>query len=454
MNNKQMEEDTIDLGKIASNVLEYKKEIVGIVGACTIVAGIYANVLPNEYESTTLVQTRSVGKDIGGLSAMAAAMGVSIGGSSGDSSENYMALMKTRRVLEPVIDSLEWEDEKSKPSAAGFAQKYLDIKNVKKTNLIQVTANGKTPEEAQKISQGVVGSFLAMQTDMNQQTQSLLVKFLNERIELAQKESEEAAANLAAYSKEHQIYSPDEQIKSALDQLNAYDKSIAEMEVDGKSAQAQYEIANSKLGDQKARSKEFRINDNTNVVSLRGEIVKKRVELVELTAKYTEENPEVIQARKDLQRLNNLLIEEVDTAVDSNVVSVNAIHDSILKDKVEAEVKMEATTASLDALRQKRSEKEQTLKNLPDGAMDYIKLKSDAELKQEVYLSLVKECEKDRVQEAMESMDIQIIDEANLPNINAPSKPKKKLIIMAGMLLGIVISCIYVIFKYRRNCEG
>lgn len=454
MNNNQMQEDTIDLGKLAGIALEHKKQIAGIVGVCTVIAGIYANVLPNEYESTTLVQTRSVGKDIGGISAMAAAMGVSIGGGSSDSPENYMELMKTRHVLEPVIDSLEWEDEKAKPSAAGFAKKYLDIKNVKKTNLIQVTASGKTPEEAKQISQGVVDSFLAMQTDMNQQTQSLLVKFLNERIELARKESEDAANKLAAYSKEHKIYSPDDQIKSALEQLNAYDKSIAEMEVDGKSAQAQFEIADSKLGDQKARSKQFRINDNTNVVSLRSEIVKKRVELVELTAKYTEENPQVIQARKDLQRLNNLLIEEVDTAVDSNVASVNTVHDGLLKDKVEAEAKMEAANASLEALRQKRSEKEQDLKNLPDGAMDYIQLKSDAELKQEVYLSLVKECEKDRVQEAMESMDIQIIDEANLPNINAPSKPRKNLIIMAGMLLGILISCIYVIFKYRSNCEG
>ena len=140
--------------------------------------------------------------------------------------------MQTRHVLEPVIDSLEWEDEKAKPKAGGFAKKYLDIQNIKKTNLIKVTASGKTPEEAQKISQGVVDSFLAMQTDMNRQTQSLLVTFLNERIELAKKESDEAAQKLAAYSKEHQIYSPEDQIKSALEQLNVYDKSIAEMEVD------------------------------------------------------------------------------------------------------------------------------------------------------------------------------------------------------------------------------
>ena len=42
------------------------------------------------------------------------------------------------------------------------AKKYLDIKNTKQTNLITVTAKGKTPEEAQKISQAVVDNFLTL----------------------------------------------------------------------------------------------------------------------------------------------------------------------------------------------------------------------------------------------------------------------------------------------------
>ncbi|MBO6204213.1 MAG: chain-length determining protein, partial [Selenomonas sp.] len=205
----QAQEDTIDLSKLANIAVAHKKQVGSIIIGCTLLATGISFVLPKQYESTTLVQTRSAGKDISGAAAMASMMGINMGGSSSANSPiNYMELMKSRRVLEPIIDDMEWEDEKNKPEAAAFAKKYLDIKNTKQTNLITVTAKGKTPEEAQKISQAVVDNFLLLQTDMNQQTQSLLVKFLESRIEDAKKDAEEARTKFAKYQQEHKVYSP------------------------------------------------------------------------------------------------------------------------------------------------------------------------------------------------------------------------------------------------------
>lgn len=257
----QVQEDTIDLGKLAQIAGRHKREVGSIIIGCTLLAAGISFVLPKQYESTTLVQTRNAGKDLSGLSSMASMMGINIGGGSSNSGSptNYIELMKSRHVLEPVIDSLDWPDEKRKPSASGFAKSNLDIKNTKQTNLITVTGKGRTPEEAQKISQGVVDNFLAMQTDMNQQTQSLLVKFLNERIETAKKESEDADQKLASFSKEHHIYSPDDQSKAALEQLAAFDKAIGEMQVKQKSSQAQYDVATQKLGEQKVATRQYNI---------------------------------------------------------------------------------------------------------------------------------------------------------------------------------------------------
>ncbi|MBO6204636.1 MAG: chain-length determining protein, partial [Selenomonas sp.] len=114
----QLQEDTIDLGKLASIASDHKKEIATIIAGCTILATGVSFVLPKQYESTTLVQTRSAGKDISGAAAMASMMGINMGGSSSSGSPiNYMELMKSRRVLEPIIDDMEWEDEKKKPEA-------------------------------------------------------------------------------------------------------------------------------------------------------------------------------------------------------------------------------------------------------------------------------------------------------------------------------------------------
>ena len=444
-------EESIDLGRLLQIMLERKKIVGGIIVTCTIVAVLAAFLLPKQYESTTLVQTRSAGKDIGGAAAMAAAMGINIGGSSSNASPlNYIELMKSRRVLEPIIDEMEWPDGK-KPQAKDFAKQKLDIKNTKQTNLIEVTAKGRTPEEAQMISQGVVDNFLTMQTENSQQTQSLLVRFLNERIENAKQEADDAAAKLAAFQKEHKLYSPNDQAKLAIEQLNAYDKTIGEMQVAQKSAQAQYDVATQKLGEQKAGAASYNINDNSTVQSIRAQIVAKEVELVGLRQKYTDNHPSVIAAQRQLNQLSQSLSDEVGAVVNSNAASLNSAQMELLKNQAVAQAQASAASASEAAIKAKKAEKETEISQLPEAVMDYIKLESDAKIKQQIYTSLVQQCEQDKIQEAMESMDIQIIDNADLPDVDKPTAPRKKLIAAIGFVLGCMISCFYGLLLYRRE---
>jgi len=451
MENSQ--EEAIDLGRLMQIIYDRRKIVGGIVGGCTALALIVSLVLPKTYESTTLVQTRSAGKDIGGAAAMAAAMGISIGGSSSAGSPlNYIELMKSRAVLEPVIDKMEWPDEKKKPDAKGFAKSALKIENTKQTNLITVTATGKTPEEAQMISQGVVDNFLAMQTDMNKQTQSILVKFLNERISDAKKDSDEAATKLAVYSKEHNIYAPDEQAQLLMTKLDVYDKAISDTIVEQKSAQAEYDVATAKIGQQSSSARAYNISDNTVVQKIRSAIVEKRIELVGYQQQFTDEHPSVVKAKEELANLNDQLVSEVNAAVGSSgAASLSTTYATLLSNQAVAEAKASAAKASEAALREKKYEKETEMGDFPEAAMNFMQLKSDAKLKEEVYLNLVKECEKDKIQEAMESMDIQVIDPANLPDEDRPSGPRKKLITAIGFVIGCLISFGYGLICYKRE---
>ena len=449
---KEKQEESIDLGRLASIMWDRKKITGGIIAGCTAIAIATAFILPKQYESTTLVQTRSAGNDISGMKAMAAAMGVNVGGSGSNASPlNYIELMKSRTVLDPIIDNIDWDDPKKKPTAKDFAKKNLDIQNTKQTNLITVTAKGRTPEEAQMISQGVVDNFLAMQTDKNQQTQSLLVKFLNDRIENAKKESDEAAQKLADFSRENKIYSPNDQVKLAITQLDAYDKAVSDMQAQQKSAQAQYDVATQKLGEQKAGAKAYNINDNSTVQSIRSQIVAKEVALTELRQRYTDQYPDVIAAQKQLNKLRQSLVTEVNNVVDSNAATLNTAQMELLKNQAVAQAQASAAAASEEAIKGKRAEKEKELGEFPDNAMTYMQLDRDAKIKQQIYTSLVNQCEQDKIQEAMESMDIQVIDPADLPDVDKPAAPKKKLIAAIGLVLGCLIAFGYSLVVYKKE---
>ena len=387
--------------------------------------------------------------DISGAAAAMAALGVG-GGSVSSPTMNYIELMKSRTVIDPIIDSVYVGAEK-KPDAKSFAKSHLDIKNTKGTNLIEVTARAQSPELAQHISQAVVDNFLLMQTDMNQQTQSLLMRFLDERINGTKQESEEAEERLSQFSREHKVYSPDEQAKAVVEQMAAYDKEIGKAEVEAASAEASLSAANEKLGEQKSGSKVYNISDNTTVQKIRDEIVSKRVELAGLEQNYTELHPSVQKAQKELEQLRASLNAEVVSSVDSGATTLNPTHSELSKERALASVHLAVAQASEQALKAQRSKREEELGTFPDDVAEYMRLMREVKIKNEVYANLVKQYEQNRLQAAMESMDIQIIDPANLPDIDQPAAPHKKLITAIGFLLGVFISVFYGAFLYRKE---
>ena len=83
--------------------------------------------------------------------------------------------------------------------------------------------------------------------------------------------------------------------------------------------------------------------------------------------------------------------------------------------------------------------------------MEYMRLSRDSKVKNEVYLNLVKQYEQNKIQAAMESMDIQIIDAANLPDIEKPVAPRKKLITAIGFVVGVLLAMGYSLLTYRRE---
>ena len=448
MENNVQTEESIDLGKLMQIMCDRRKTVGTIVGGCTALALIVSFALPKTYESTTLVKTNNASNEISGVAAIGAAMGV---GNATSPTMNYMELMKSRAVLNPIIDNMEWEDDKKKPKTKDFAEKWLKIENAKQTNLISVTAKGKTPEEAQMISQSVVDNFLALQTNKSQETQSLWVKFLDGRIEEAKKDAEDARIKFAEYQRSHKIYSPDEQAKAAVDKMNTIDETLTNMAVQQKANQAKLDTVAAKLGDMRSASQSLKINDNENVMALRKQIVDAQVNLVSLKERYTDEHPDVIMAQERINQFQQLLTNEVNTIVASKYTTMNPVQSALIGEQANAQVNIAVAQATESAIRQKKEDKEKELESFPNQVLEYLNLQRDTAIKEEIYTSLVKQCEQNRLKEAMESMDIQIIDPANLPDEDKPVGPRKLLITAIGFVIGFLISFVYGLFLYKKE---
>ena len=451
MDNINNNEETIDLRKLLAVAGENKKIIAAIVIICTVLAIIIAFVLPKSYQSTTLVRVKGVSTNMSGYATIAASMGVDIGGSSA-SPENYMELMKSREVLEPIMDKVDIpEEDREKLTTEDFIKKYLEITNTKKTDLINIAAYGKTPEEAQMISQSVADNFLTLMTKLNKEDNSTVLKFLNDRVTVAKEEMETAENKLQAYQQEKGIYSPDDQAKALIERLSAYDTNIAQLEAQEQANSAKLQDVTGQLQQQNSSLLEYNISDNDAIMNLRTAIVNKKVELVGLQQRYTEEHPDVIRCREELNELNKSLDREIQSAVNSESATLTPVQGNLLLEKVQTETAAAVTSASLEALKAKQQEAEGNISTLSADSVEYMRLLRDQSITSEVYTNLVKAYENTRIQEAQESMDIQVIDAANLPKEDMPAKPNKKLIAAIGFVLGIMISFGYTLYVYNKR---
>ena len=445
----EREEDTIDLGKLFAIIVDRKKIFGGIVAGFTLLALVISLLLPKEYTSQVTVQSSSSGMDMGGAAmAMAALTG---GNLSGGKAESYMAMMKTRVVLDPIIEQVFDDiDKEDRLDAEEFAKKKLNLVNTKGTQLISVEAKGRTPEEAQYIAENVVNNFLQLMTSLNKENKSLVVSFLDERIDVAKKEADESAQALENFSKEHKIYGPEEQTKAQLEKSAAYEKTLGELAVQKMAQQASLSSISAQLGEQNSDALEYAMTDNPSVQKIHNTIVEKETELVKLRILYQDKHPAVVNALAELDKLNQQLNSEVQKAVASQAVAISETQAELHLARYQAATALAVAQASESQVQALQNKSDEDMAGMADDILEYQKLYREATIKQEIYNNLTKQIEQAKIQQTMESMDIQIVDPANLPDEEKPSFPKKKIFAVAGLILGLILSLIYSMVLYKR----
>ena len=177
VDNVQDNEDVIDLRKFFKVIMEKRKIFVAIIILCTLIATIVAFVMPKTYQSNITIRIKT----------LTAAKGIE--------------LMKSAEVIEPVMNELNL----SGISTAKFISSNLSIINPRNTDLISVTAYGKTPEEAQAIVKAVLDNYAVAIDEYNEDQNASTLDYLNEYMAEAEKEMKEAENKLIAYQEQKGI---------------------------------------------------------------------------------------------------------------------------------------------------------------------------------------------------------------------------------------------------------
>lgn len=431
-----MEENSIDLHELLAILIKNLRKICYVTAAFLVVAVLYLLVTPRVYESESLLRIKQ--PQGLGSSLLDAVPGANTAATA-QLMSTYAEILKSRSVIEPVIQQTEKADDEGKyPSYDGYVKGRITTTPFKNTEILKVTVNANTPEDAQKANQLVVDGFLDRLTGLTRAEQKSTKEFIAARVVEAKNELNNAESALQVYKEKNKIIDPSENMKVISDRVVMVDKVKAENRVDLATAEARLSSINQQLGGAAKATA-----DSSTIKEYNQKLAELEMTKVSYLNKYTDKHPKMQEINNEITNVRAQLQEEINKVAALQAPSDNPVHQGLIAGKFESEAAIAIAQGKAQALANIENENNTAIGTLPSIEQGYLRVKRDADVAQEIYIMLAKRLEEAKVAEVMVSNEVQVVDKATLPE--APVKPRKALTLALALLLGLLAGSGYVI---------
>lgn len=437
-----MEEMTIDLQELLQILNSKKKTIAAVTAACVACAGLYLIIVPPTYESVSMLRVK---QQQGLGDSILANLPTGNATETQQQMSTDAEILKSRGVVIPVIQATEQPDHNGQyPGYDGYVKSHITTVPFKNTEILQVSVTGKSPAQAQETNRLLVQGFLKRLADMSHDEQKATREFLQQRLTTAKQELTEAENKLQNYQVANKVYSPSDQMKTLADQLSMVDKAKASNQLDLETAKAALGSVTGQL-DSAGKS----VADSPAIQQYKIQLAQLEATKAGYVGKYTDENPKMQEINSQIQTVRSALDQEIARIVDQQAPSTNAVQQGLMADKFKNEAAIAVAEGKDKALAALDAQNNAAIAALPEKEQGFIRVKRDADVSQEIYIMLSKRLEEAKIAEVMVPNEVQVVDDATLPE--KPIKPKKALTLLLSLILGLLAGSGFVTARYFMN---
>jgi capsular exopolysaccharide synthesis family protein len=372
---------------------------------------------------------------------------------------NQVEILKSRKLAEKVVRTLEEEGYRDslkifQPADDGtymtflsqvnWIRQHLEVNPKKDTDVIEVKFQAGSPFEARSIANEVIQNFRALNIELNKQELVDLRDFLEEQLQIKREELRNSEEALKNYREKEKLISLDKETSEAISRYAEaqaqLEQALVEMDAyleQKKSLEDQLEVRRSSL------STEISVVSSPILEQLQSEYAKLVSEKVTYETLIAQDRVDPSEYKLQLQSIENRLKAQEKRLQEEaqKIASSSMVHDPLMIAQdltvkiLEAETQIKGLRAKITALQNIVKDYDTQLSRLPSQSLDLARLTRELEVDQETYNLMTKKLEETRITEASQEENIRILDLAILPD--SPIKPKKKLNLMLGALIGL-----------------
>lgn len=348
-----------------------------------------------------------------------------------------IALASTRPIAASVIQEYNLKDKYGNPLSPdkllkpGILSRILPVPTVtfarfSTTNLFTITCSTKDPKLSQGIANSLAKGVVEYNLNIVREAYASGKSFIDAHIRKVKREYFKYQSSLKEFKKNEQTVDLDSEVKLAIEKIAELYKQKEDNIIDLEQAHAKLRVLKEQVG----RMDSTRVfpnvmAENPVIRSQRDKIAELEFQFVKLTLELTEEHPDVISVKRQLEKAKKDLEKEVVIYQNSN-----ALLSDLEREIASLEAHLVGVNADIDKYLA-------IFKTLPQKVMLQARLLLQLTVTENIYKFLLQRKSEIAITEATTLSNIRIVDPAIELPIDQPTKPQKIVNFAVGFFLSI-----------------
>lgn len=354
-------------------------------------------------------------------------------------------VIRSGPIIQKAINRLDLKDRRGKTLKTEQFLKKLEVKDIKKTDVLEVSYQDTNAERSAAVVNTVMAVYLENNLLSNRTEAVAAREFVQKQLPQAEARLRDAELALRQFKENNKVVALDEEAKSAVGMVADLKKQMTATETGLADAKAQSELLKKQLGGNlQSAGSVTSISQFPAVQDVLKEIQQVESQLAVERSRFRDDFPTVVGLKRRKASLEQLLQQRLKQVLGNKkqIAPANlqnsGFDQKLTEDFVRAEARRLGLSSQLSALSDVQADYKQRLNTLPKLEQKQRQLERQLQASQSTYLLLQQKLQEIRIAENQNMGNARVIAAAIVPD--EPVAPRKALYLVTGILLGGILA--------------
>ena len=326
----------------------------------------------------------------------------------------------------------------------------VNVEQKRGLDIIVISAQSPSPNEAGLIAALYAKVYRTYNLEINREQLSFVRSFLDQQRNEKKIQLSQAEDTLRAYQEKGGIVALDEQAQTLIQQLSQFEAQMNAAKIELVASEEVLRKYKEELSKQDPKLADYlaSVTSETYITALQNQIAELQLNKDIALAKF-ESGIDISKKVKEFDIKINDLKEKLDDKIKvlksgilaSSPEEVRGISQKI----IEAEVKNQSLRSSVISLSSLVKKYEERFNKLPKTTLELARFQRTRESSEKLFTLIEEKYQEALINEQSQAGNVLIIDNARVPT--EPSKPNRRLLLLAGLFIGLGLAFGYVLVR-------